>query len=92
MAEDSIAIYRWNEIDKEQYFVGRGEYNGKLPVGRNRITLENLDGVSCQYNMFVNEGTNNPPARFLFTRKLLIHSVVSVNPDNLLSPFSSAFS
>ena len=72
--EDSIAIYRWNEIDKEQYFVGRGEYNGKLPVGRNRITLENLDGVACQYNMFVNEGTNNPPARFLFTRKLLIRT------------------
>jgi hypothetical protein len=72
--EDSIAIYRWNEIDKEQYFVGRGEYNGKLPVGRNQITLENLDGVSCQYNMFVNEGTNNPPARFLFTRKLLVRT------------------
>lgn len=72
--EDSIAIYCWNEIDYEPYFIGRGYYSGKLPVGRNRITLENLDGVSCQYDMFVNEGPNNPPVQFDYTRKLMVRT------------------
>ena len=78
--EDSIAIYRWNEIDKEQYFIGRGMYTGKLPVGRNRITLENLEGITCEYNMFVNEGENNPAARFNFTRKLMVRTNVFGKP------------
>ena len=79
--EDSIAIYRWNEIDKEHYFIGRGTYTGKLPVGRNRITLENLDGITCDYNMFVNEGTGNPSAKFDFTRKLMVRTNVFGRPS-----------
>ena len=79
--EDSIAIYRWNEIDKEHYFIGRGTYTGKLPVGRNRITLENLDGITCDYNMFVSEGTGNPSAKFDFTRKLMVRTNVFGRPS-----------
>jgi len=78
--EDSIAIYRWNEIDKENYFVGRGSYVGKLPVGRNLITLENLDGIACQYNMFVSEGETNPSAKFAYTRKLMVRTNVFGRP------------
>lgn len=82
--EDSIAIYRWNEIDKEQYFIGRGNYSGKLPVGRNRITLENLDGITCQYNMFVSEGETNPDKKFPFTRQMMIRTNVFGRPNVVL--------
>ena len=79
--DDNVAIYRWNEEDDEHYYLARGSYSGKMPVGKNVITLENMNGVQCQYGMFVNEGDRNPSVKFPYMRKLMVRSNVMGKPQ-----------
>ncbi len=90
--EDTIGIFIWNEINNEQSWVGRGSYTGKLPVGRNKITLENHDGsISCDYYIFINEGTDNPSEKLAFTRKLMVRSNLFGRPEVRLQSDRGSF-
>ena len=79
--EDSIGIYRWDEETKTWEWRGLGNFMGKLPVGRNLIMLANNDSITCKYNTFVVEGSNNPSVKFPFTRKLLIRTNLFGRPN-----------
>ena len=89
--DDDIAIYRWNESEDMSYYLARGSYTGKLPVGRNVITLENMNNVACQYSLFVNEGEDNPAYKFPYIRKLMVRSNVFGRPTVHLQSDVSSF-
>ena len=89
--DDDVAIYRWNETDDSYYYLARGSYSGKMPVGKNTITLENMNEVKCQYGLFVNEGDRNPSVKFPYMRKLMVRSNVVGRPQIRLQTDRSFF-
>lgn len=70
--DPEIGIYRIAQGDEEPVFIGHTNYIGKLPAGENIIELKNLNGVTCQYKLFINDKQVHEPVTFPFTRKLMV--------------------
>ena len=75
--EPEIGIYLLNDESTEPIFIGHTDFHGKLPAGENIIELRNLDGVKCQYRLFINDKEIHAPVDMPFKRTLKLRKNVS---------------
>ena len=80
--DKGVAIYRKDTLQDGGYDYFAYEQGAKkIPIGETKIMLKTVDGVSCEYDMFVNNDNHNEPVTFPFMRTVMFRSQPFVRPN-----------
>lgn len=72
--DPGIGIYLVRQDEEEPEFLGHTTITRKIPAGENVIILKNPSGLTCRYNLFVNDQEEHAPVTFPFERQLMIRT------------------